>query len=65
MEFDTDSDPDFLYELFGEDVNSLAESVQSSLLPSSQPLTSPPQGSCLGIRSRTTSGSRSLEHSHE
>jgi hypothetical protein len=25
VEFDTDSDPEFLYELFGEDADSLAE----------------------------------------
>jgi hypothetical protein len=27
MEFDTESDPETLYELFGEDADSLAESV--------------------------------------
>lgn len=27
MEFDTDSDPEFMFELFGEDVESLAEYV--------------------------------------
>jgi hypothetical protein len=29
MEFDTETDPDFMYELFGEDVHSLAEYVHS------------------------------------
>ena len=29
MEFDTESDPETLYELFGEDADALAESVPS------------------------------------
>lgn len=32
MEFDTETDPDTLYELFGEDADSLAECVRSTLL---------------------------------
>lgn len=32
MEFDTESDPDTLYELFGEDADALAESVSPSVL---------------------------------
>jgi hypothetical protein len=27
MEFDTETDPEFMYELFGEDVHSLSEYV--------------------------------------
>ena len=32
MEFDTESDPETLYELFGEDTDALAESVSSCVL---------------------------------
>ena len=32
MEFDTESDPETLYELFGEDADALAESVSSCVL---------------------------------
>ena len=32
MEFDTETDPETLYELFGEDADALAESVSSCTL---------------------------------
>jgi hypothetical protein len=38
MEFDTESDPETLYELFGEDADALAESVSSSVLSFKNPI---------------------------
>lgn len=37
MEFDTETDPDTLYELFGEDADSLAECVYIHVLICNRP----------------------------
>lgn len=38
MEFDTETDPETLYELFGEDADALAESVSSCTLTIKNPI---------------------------
>ena len=38
MEFDTETDPETLYELFGEDADALAESVSSYILTLKSPI---------------------------
>lgn len=53
MEFDTETDPETLYELFGEDADSLAECVLTPLEPFRVFLIQK-QGPCLGIRLGTS-----------
>lgn len=56
MEFDVESDPETLYELFGKDnADSFAEYALYRLSITSKLKMCPFQGPCLGIRPRTAS----------
>lgn len=54
MEFDVETDPETLFELFGEDAESFAEYV-SAIPRKHHPDLKYFQRSCLGLRSRATS----------
>lgn len=63
MQFDPDVDRDTLIELFERDADSLSLCVTLAGPFVCLRLTQP-QGSCVGVRARTQTGGRGVEHAH-
>jgi hypothetical protein len=66
MEIDVETDPDTLFDLFGDDAASFAELVDEIAFPRQVHILTKcvSQRSCPGLCPRTSSSRRGLAHSH-